>query len=77
MKNLEIFPDESFIKIVGKNTKVEFIVEYDEIKLPLEKESEVGKYTLLLDGKIEKEGKLVIKEKVLRKNSKFSEFSLQ
>ena len=76
MKKLEIYPDESFTKIVSKNTKVEFIVEYDEMKLPLEKGNEIGKYTLLLDGKIEKEGKLIIKEKILRKNSKFSEFSL-
>ena len=76
MKNLEIFPDESFTKIVGKNTRVEFIVKYDEIKLPLEKGNEIGKYILLLNGKIEKEGKLIIKEKILRKNSKFSEFSL-
>ena len=76
MKNLEIYPDETFVKIVGKNTRVEFIVEYAKVKLLLEKGNEIGKYTLLLDGEIEKEGKLVIKEKVLRKNSKFSEFSL-
>lgn len=76
MKNLEIYPDENFVKIVGKNTRVDFIVEYDKVKLPLEKGDEIGKYTLLLNGKIEKEGKLIVKEKILKKNSKFSEFSL-
>lgn len=75
IKTLEVYPDKDFSKIINKDAKIEFRMKYKELSLPLDKNEEVGEYTILLDDKVEEEGKLIIKEKVLKKDFKFSEIS--
>lgn len=75
MKNLEVYPDKNFAKIINKDTKIEFIMEYFDFSLPLNSEDEIGKYTILLNGETVSEGKLITREKIMKKNSNFSEFS--
>ena len=75
VKVLEVYPDRDFSKIIKKETNVSFEIKYNKIELPLKKNEKIGEYTLILDDtKIE--GDLIIRENILNKKMKFSEFSL-
>lgn len=76
MKIVEVFPDKDFSKIIEKDSKIIFEVEYNKIKLPLKKDEVIGKYNLILDNMTEVSGDLVVRENILNKKMKFSEFSI-
>lgn len=76
MKIVEVFPDKDFSKLLKKDTRIIFEVEYNKIELPLKKDEIIGKYNLILNNVIEISGNLVVRENILKKKMKFSEFSI-
>ncbi|WP_300362071.1 D-alanyl-D-alanine carboxypeptidase family protein [Fusobacterium sp.] len=76
MKVVEVFPDKDFSKIIKKDSKIIFEIKYNKIELPLKKDEVIGKYNLILDHMTEISGDLVVRENILNKKMKFSEFSI-
>ena len=64
-KIVELYPNKNYKNIVKNDSNAKFIIYRKEnIKAPLYKNDEVGKYELYIDEKLVNEGKLIVKENI-------------
>lgn len=73
-KNIDIYPEKDFSKIIKKESTVKFLMGYYPIDLPLEEKDRIGYYKILVNEEILDEGNLIIKEEVLENKGKFKKY---
>ncbi len=76
IKNIEVYPEENYSKIIKKGSKIEFEVSRLSQKLSAVSGEKVGEYVLLVDGENVKRGNLVVRENIGKRNRTFEEFKL-